>query len=344
MQHTVREKALTLFDAVGFTTPAAPGHAAFVEAWLAAGFQGEMAYLEKRAELRSGPLSRPELLADARSVIVVAQSYDFGGKGTIARYARGEDYHSVLWEKLNVLGAWLASEFPGTQSRGFTDSGPIRERELATRAGLGWQGKHTNLISLSLGNWFFLGALLTTLEIPPDAPFESHHCGTCTRCLTACPTGALVAPMALDARRCISYLTIELKGSIPVELRPLMGDHIFGCDDCLAVCPWNDKAQQGRETRLAARDADAANPDLLALLALLETEEAFKAKFKGTPILRPGRAGLRRNVCVALGNVGGPEALAPLQHVAQTDPSEIVREHALWALATGVEGARRLPG
>lgn len=336
LQQTVREFALTLFDAVGFTTPAAPGHAAFVDAWLAAGFHGEMGYLEKRHALRSGPLNRPELLAEAKTVIVVAQSYAHPpagrgvGGGTIARYARGEDYHHVLWEKLNTLSAWLAQEFPGTQSRGFTDSGPIRERELATRAGLGWQGKHTNLISLSLGNWFFLGALLTTLEIPPDAPFSEHHCGRCTRCLTACPTGALVAPMTLDARRCISYLTIELKGSIPVELRSLMGDHIFGCDDCLAACPWNDKAQQGREMRLGAGEGYV---DLLTLLALLETEAAFKEKFKGTPILRTGRAGLRRNVCVALGNVGGPDALAPLQHVAETDPSELVREHALWALA-----------
>ena len=256
LKQTVREYALTLFDEVGFTSPAAPGHTAFVDAWLEAGYHGEMSYLKTRKRLRGGPLNSQKLLGKARSVIVVAQSYDFreayplapagrgsAGQGLIARYARGEDYHRVMWEKLNTLRDWLADEFPGTQSRGYTDSGPIRERELAARAGLGWQGKHTNLISLKLGNFFFLGALLTSLKLEPDLPFDSHHCGTCTRCLSVCPTGAIVAPMALDARRCISYLTIELHGSIPEELRPLLGDHIFGCDDCLAACPWNDKAQ-----------------------------------------------------------------------------------------------------
>ena len=336
----IRPYALTLFDAVRFTTPAAPGHAAFVAAWLKAGMHGEMAYLEKRSDLRSGTLSRPELLADARSVIVVAVSYDFPllarsqniATGVVARYARGEDYHAVLWEKLNTLSQWLESAFPGTQSRGFTDSGPIRERELAARAGLGWQGKHTNLISLELGNFFFLGALLTTLEISPDEPFPDNHCGTCTRCLAACPTGALVAPMVLDARRCISYLTIELKGAIPEELRPLMGNRIFGCDDCLAACPWNENAQKAREMRLAVREADSAFPSLLAWLEITDSDEKFKAKFAGTPLLRTGRAGLRRNICVALGNSRDITALPALEKVRADDPSEIVREHALWAI------------
>ncbi|WP_395142971.1 tRNA epoxyqueuosine(34) reductase QueG [Armatimonas sp.] len=342
LKQTVREYALTLFDEVGFTSPAAPGHTAFVDAWLEAGYHGEMSYLKTRKRLRGGPLNSQKLLGKARSVIVVAQSYDFreayplapagrgsAGQGLIARYARGEDYHRVMWEKLNTLRDWLADEFPGTQSRGYTDSGPIRERELAARAGLGWQGKHTNLISLKLGNFFFLGALLTSLKLEPDLPFDSHHCGTCTRCLSVCPTGAIVAPMALDARRCISYLTIELHGSIPEELRPLLGDHIFGCDDCLAACPWNDKAQAANELRLFGGDGQV---DLLELLELLATEEAFEQRFAGSPILRPGRTGLRRNVCVALGNVGGPEAIAPLERVAQTDPSELVREHARWAI------------
>ena len=346
IRETVREYALTLFDEVGFTSPAAPGHTAFVDAWLEAGYHGEMSYLKTRKRLRGGPLNSQKLLGKARSVIVVAQSYDFrasdfppspnpslpitGGRGVIARYARGADYHQVMWDKLNTLRDWLADEFPGTVSRGYTDSGPIRERELAARAGLGWQGKHTNLISLKLGNFFFLGALLTSLKLEPDPPFESHHCGTCTRCIAVCPTGAIVAPMTLDARRCISYLTIELHGSIPEELRPLMGDHIFGCDDCLAACPWNDKAQMASEAKL---DGGEGRVDLVELLALLATEEAFESRFVGSPLLRTGRTGLRRNVCVALGNVGGQEATVPLEHVAQTDPSEMVREHALWALS-----------
>jgi epoxyqueuosine reductase len=251
--------------------------------------------------------------------------------GIVARYARGEDYHNVLWEKLNTLGKWIEAEWMGEKTRGFTDSGPIRERELAARAGLGWQGRHTNLISLDLGNWFFLGALLTTLELESDEPVEGH-CGTCTRCLGACPTGALIAPMTLDARRCISYLTIELKGFIPRELRPLMGNRIFGCDDCLAACPWNEKAQAAQEIRLRARAEDAAYPGLLDWLSMLADDAVFKAKFAGTPLLRTGREGLRRNVCVALGNVGGEESLEGLIDVLAHDPSPVVRGHAAWAL------------
>ncbi|MBC8102951.1 MAG: tRNA epoxyqueuosine(34) reductase QueG [Cytophagales bacterium] len=260
-------------------------------------------------------------------------------QGVVARYARGDDYHAVLREKLNALGAWIERRWPGERTRGFTDSGPLRERELAARAGIGWQGRHTNLISLDLGNWFFLGALLTTLELAPDPSVEGH-CGTCTRCLSACPTGALVAPHTLDARRCISYLTIELKGFIPRELRPLMGNRIFGCDDCLAACPWNERAQAGRETRLAARAGDAAFPELLEWLALLGSETVFQVKFAGTPLLRPGREGLRRNVCVALGNVGGAESLPGLEDALRSDPSPVVRGHAAWAMGEVAGRAR----
>jgi epoxyqueuosine reductase len=199
--------------------------------------------------------------------------------------------------------------------------------------GLGWQGKHTNLISLDLGNWFFLGALLTSLPLAPDPPMSSAgHCGTCTRCLAACPTGALIAPLTLDARRCVSYLTIEHRGSIPRELRPLMGARIFGCDDCLEACPWNERARAGHEARLAARDDQAAFPDLLRLLHLLADEDAFKREFQGTPLLRPKRAGLRRNVCVALGNVGDVCAVPHLADVLSGDPAPLVRGHAAWAL------------
>jgi epoxyqueuosine reductase len=308
---------------------------------------GKMAYLERRHELRSAPLRDERLLADARSVIMVALSYNFSplqdaGRekpyGVVARYARGEDYHNVLWEKLNTLGKWIEATWPGEKTRGFTDSGPLRERELAARAGLGWQGRHTNLISLDLGNWFFLGALLTTMELEADEAVEAH-CGTCTRCLGSCPTGALVAPLTLDARRCISYLTIELKGFIPRELRALMGNRIFGCDDCLAACPWNEKAQAAQEMRLAARADDAAFPDLGEWLALLADDAVFKAKFAGTPLLRTGREGLRRNVCVALGNVGGSESIDGLRDVLKHDPSPVVRGHAAWALG---EIAQRL--
>ncbi|MGC4043811.1 MAG: tRNA epoxyqueuosine(34) reductase QueG [Armatimonas sp.] len=330
-EEKIRAFALTLFDDVRFTSVEPPGHPEYVRAWLAAGMHGELGYLDgPRAELRAGRQDDARLVDNAQTTIVVALSYSNPAEkdGPIARYARRPDYHNVFWEKLNTLKDWLAAEFPGTHSRGFCDSGPLRERELAARAGLGWQGKHTNLISLDLGNWFFLGALITTLPLTPDAPFTENHCGNCTRCLAVCPTGALIAPLALDARRCISYLTIEQKGAIPLELRPLMGDHVFGCDDCLAVCPHNAHARIGHEAKLAAQEF----PDLLGLLEATKDDTTFKALFAGTPMLRPKREGFRRNVCVALGNTGGPEAIPALQEVLATDPSELVREHAAWAL------------
>lgn len=328
---TVREYALSLFDDVRFTSVEPPAHGEFVQSWLDAGLNGELGWLAgDRAELRAGRQDDPRLLDGARTTIVVALSYadPAAHDGPIARYARRPDYHPVFWEKLNLLSAFLAENFPGTRSRGFCDSGPLRERELAARAGLGWQGKHTNLISLTLGNWFFLGALLTTLELPPDLPFPGNHCGTCTSCLAACPTGALVAPGVLDARRCVSYLTIELKGPIPLELRPLMSARVYGCDDCLAACPHNTHPRTGRESKLAARDF----PDLRGLLALTETDDVFKTAFAGTPMLRTKRVGMRRNICVALGNVGDASDLPALQTVLETDPSELVREHAAWAI------------
>ncbi len=342
------------FDAARITGAEPPGHGEQAAAWLAAGMHGEMGYLERHAALREGPASADGLLPGARSLIVVALSYHFPeegavdgaarSRGVVARYARGTDYHPLMWEKLRALAVWLKQEYgPDVGARGFADSGPIRERELAARAGLGWQGKHTNLISLELGNWFFLGALLTTLALTPDPPV-APHCGTCTRCLAACPTGAIVAPHTLDARRCISYLTIEHRGPIPRELRPLLGSRIFGCDDCLAACPWNERAQSAREMRLAARPGRAA-PDLLAWLALLADAAAFKQQFAGSPLLRPKREGLRRNVCVALGNVGGAESAPALEEALATDPSPLVRGHAAWALGqiarrTGSAGAR----
>lgn len=341
---TVKRYALNAgFDAARVTTPDAPAHTAHVSAWLDAGMNAEMGWLETRADLRGGRADDERLLPEARSVVVLAASYapaqgvdglpTDGARGTVARYARAsEDYHTVIREMLNTLAARIEGDFPGAKCRGFVDSGPLRERELAARAGIGWQGKHTNLISLDLGNFFFLAALLTTLELSPDDDPAANHCGTCTRCLAACPTGALIAPMTLDARRCVSYLTIEHRGAIALSLREGIGDKVFGCDDCLAACPWNDRARAGQNARLAAQGG-AGRPDLLALLADTATEERFRARFRGTPLLRPKREGMRRNACIALGNVGGADALAPLQCVVETDPSDIVREAAAWATA-----------
>ena len=336
----LRSEAISLgFDALRFTSPARPDHGSHVRAWLDAGMHGDMDWLERRNSLRSGRLDDPRLLENARTVLVGAVAYQHpdpivasGRRGVVAKYARGDDYHRVLWDRLDSLADLVANRYPGSVSRGFTDSGPIRERELARRAGIGWQGRHTNLISLDLGNFTFLCALLTTAEIPIDEPFGQSHCGTCVRCMEACPTAAIVAPLVLDARRCISYLTIEHHGSIPLELRPAMGNRIFGCDDCLDACPWNEHATRSREVRFAARDPERAFPDLVELLRSLASEAWFRERFRGTPILRTGRARLRRNVCIALGNVGDGEAVGPLRQALDSDPDPDVREHALWAL------------
>ncbi len=248
--------------------------------------------------------------------------------GLIARYACYADYHEVLGERLEQL-AQYATELggPGTRSLWYVDTGPLLERDFAQRSGLGFIGKHTNLVSRQLGNWIFLAEVITTLELEPHAP-EKNHCGSCTRCISACPTAAITAPFQLDARRCISYLTTELRGSIPVELRPAIGNRIFGCDDCLAVCPWNRFAREGRLMKEHAR-ADLAQPDLLELLTL--DEATFRQRFAGTPILRARRRGLLRNVCVALGNTGDEEALPALIKAA-SDPEPLIAEHAVWAI------------
>lgn len=335
MKAAIRQRALELgFDECRFATAVAPQSAELFQRWLRAGHHGAMAYLERNAEKRLDP---QRVLPDARSVICLAASYATDdpkselrtpNSGFIARYARFRDYHDVLGERLAALAAFV-NQFggPDTRSRWYVDTGPVLEREFAQRAGLGFIGKHTNLISRRFGNWILLAEILTTLELEPDAP-EQNHCGRCVRCIAACPTGAILAPFQLDARRCISYLTIELKGPIPVELRPAIGNRIFGCDDCLAVCPWNRFAREGRLMHAHARPELAAP----ALLALLELDEAgFKARFADTPLARVKRRGLRRNVCVALGNVGDAAALPALQRVAaESDP--LVAEHARWAI------------
>ncbi len=274
------------------------------------------------------PPSRHPSLSPSRPPSVPPSSRPSPG-GIIARYARYPDYHDLLAEPLRRLTACLDElGGPGTRSLWYVDTGPILERDLAQRAGLGFVGKHTNLISRSLGNWFFLAEILTTLELDPDPP-EKNRCGTCTRCLAACPTQAITAPFQLDARRCLSYHTIELKGPIPIEFRRALGTRIYGCDDCLAACPWNRFARAASLLRPHARP-DLATPDLLELLAL--DGPAFKQRFADTPILRTKRRGLLRNVCVALGNTRDPGALPALEQAAR-DSEPLIAEHAAWAIA-----------
>jgi epoxyqueuosine reductase len=335
LKELISQRARELgFDDCRFTTAAPPDHSADFQRWLAEHQHGEMAWLERNAAKRIDP---EKILAQAKSVITLAVSYVQGPRsevesqetsGVIARYAQFADYHDVIGERLKSLTAFV-NELGGADARSlwYVDTGPLLERDLAQRAGLGFVGKHTNLISRSLGNWIFLSEILTTLELEPDAP-EHNHCGKCTRCIDACPTQAITAPFNVDARRCISYLTIELKGAIPVELRPLIGQRIYGCDDCLAACPWNRFAREGSMMKPHSRD-DVGATSLVDLLAL--DDVAFKKKFAGTPILRTKRRGLLRNVCVALGNTGDARALPALEK-AMTDHEPLIREHAAWAL------------
>ena len=354
------------FSSLGVTAAPEPSaHISFYRSWLAAGHHGEMGYLARGdavARREDLTLTMPEL----RSVVVVTQEYfqeDAPGvpgdpaRGVVARYARGEDYHDVLKGRLQDLLGWLRAE---ARSRGvardvrgfaYVDTGPILERDLAQEAGLGWFGKNTMLIHPRRGSWFFLGLLLVDLELPPSRPFAADHCGTCRACLDACPTGALLgrdesgAPV-MDARRCISYLTIELKGPIPRELRPLMGNRIFGCDICQEVCPWNRKFAEpaGEPAYTGSRDTDG--PELMELMGL--TDEEFSRRFSGSPVKRAKRRGLLRNVAVALGNWGSRDAV-PVLAAALDDPEPLVRGHAAWALgrvgsAEGLQSLRaRLP-
>lgn len=340
MKAAVQARAAELgFDLCRVTSAAPPESADRFLRWMAAGHHGDMTWMERQAARRT---DLQQVLSGARSVICLAASYpatppaDAGGpaasaespRGVVARYARAGDYHDVLAGPLEALTQFVNQlGGPQTRSRWYVDTGPVLERDLAQRAGLGFIGRHTNLISRRLGNWFVLAEILTTLELEPDPP-ERNHCGTCTRCLAACPTGAIRAPFELDARRCISYLTIELKGPIPVELRPAVGTRIFGCDDCLEVCPWNRFARAGRLMAAHARP-DLALPALLELLAL--DEAGFRARFAGTPLLRTRRRGLLRNVCVALGNAGDRRALPALLRAA-SDPEPLIAEHAGWAV------------
>ena len=317
------------FDSCRIAACNAPAHAYQFREWLRDGTHGEMIYMARGEEKRCEP---EKILPDARSIIVLALNY-FQGKtphrrvatGTIARYAWGDDYHDVITAKLKRIAEFLCSY--GGQQKCYVDTGPVLERDHAALAGIGWHGKSTMLIDERLGTWFFLAEILTTLQLPPD-PSVPDRCGTCDRCITACPTGAITAPHRLDARRCISYLTIELKTAIPVELRALMGDRIFGCDDCLDACPWNRFAQQSRESAFYARGS-TVGMSLREYLALTDAE--FRTLFRKSPIKRIKRRGFLRNVCVALGNVGDPGDLPALERAA-ADPDPLIAEHAAWAI------------
>jgi epoxyqueuosine reductase len=291
-----------------------------------------MNYMKRGEEKRRDP---QKVLAGARSIVVLALNYLQGSAaqrstataktGRIARYAWGDDYHDVIEKKLEKIDKFLR-EFGG-QQKCYVDTGPVLERDHAAQAGIGWHGKSTMLINQQLGTWFFLAEVLTTLELPPDEAVPDR-CGTCERCIKACPTGAITAPHRLDARRCISYLTIELKSSIPLELRPLIGDRIFGCDDCLDACPWNRFAQVSREAAFSAGPSTAGVP-LRDYLNLSDNE--FRVFFKDSPIKRIKRRGFLRNVCVALGNVGDPSDFAALERAAG-DREPLIAEHAKWAI------------
>ncbi len=320
------------FAKVGICRPdAVPGMAARLDAWLAAGHQGQMGWMADRAEWRGNPSA---LWPEARSVIMLAEAYtpqvdpmtglSQRDRGVVSCYAQGRDYHDLVKRRLKRLGRWLVDQ-TGAEIKVFVDTAPVMEKPLAQAAGLGWQGKHTNLLGRDLGNWVFLGAIFTTLELPVDPP-EGDHCGSCRACLDICPTKAFPAPYQLDARRCISYLTIEHKGPVDDTLRPLMGNRIYGCDDCLAVCPWNKFAISASEFGYQPR---VGLPEL-AELALLD-DAGFRARFAGSPIKRIGRDRFVRNVLYAIGNSATP-SLTPVAQTLCQDPDAAVADAASWAV------------
>ena len=335
-----REARAQGFDAVGVAPAAAPpGAARGLARFLGAGWQGTMGWMAEKADRRADPAI---LWPDARSVLMLGMNYGprddprdvlaRKSAGAISVYARNRDYHDVIKGRLKLIAGRLLARAAQMGVAGdakvFVDTAPVMEKPLAAQAGLGWQGKHTNLVSRDLGSWLFLGAIFTTLDLPPDAPGQDR-CGSCRACLDACPTNAFPAPYRLDARRCISYLTIEHPGPIPREFRAAMGNRIYGCDDCLAACPWNKFAQAAREAKLVAR-ADLAAPDL-AMLARLD-DAGFRALFAGGPVKRVGHARFLRNVMIACGN-SGDRALLGAVRARLADPAPQVRGAAIWAYA-----------
>ncbi len=323
------------FDAIGFARAKAHPDRRRLLAWLAEGRHGTMDWMARNPARRSDPGA---ILREARTVISVALGYYRGDwpnagdpaplSGRIARYAWGRDYHKRVRKRLLSLTRAIRAMEPTARIAPYIDTGPVLDRAWAVEAGIGWIGKNTNVILKRAGSWYFLGELLTDLELPADLPSKSY-CGSCSRCITACPTGAIVGPYQLDARRCISYLTIEHRGGIPLELRPAIGTRIFGCDDCQEVCPWNRFATHTSNPEFAARP-EQQTPELLPLLAL--DEAAFSARFQGTTLRRAGRDRFVRNVAVALGNLGDPRAVAALRRALLGDADRSVRGHAAWAL------------
>jgi len=321
------------FDLVGITALGPAETSPEFETWLREGRAGTMAYLGRGAEKRRD--TRLPLPGTTHAIVV---ALDYGGRepsGPVARYARGDDYHDVMNAMLRELHRRVSSD-AGREVLGkpYVDTGPLLERDLARRAGLGWFGKNTNLIHPERGSFFFLGALVLDLELATDEPFEADRCGTCTRCIEACPTQAITAPRELDARRCISYLTIELREEIPVELREGIGDRIYGCDVCQDVCPWNerfsrelpDDSPYAPREMLAGKDARTLARELLGM-----TQPEFSAAFKGSPMKRAKLRGLKRNAAVVLGNVGTANDVGLLERVRDEEPDEMVREHVIWA-------------
>jgi epoxyqueuosine reductase len=342
IREAIRERALHLgFDTVGFAEASLGSQArADLREFLARGYHGDMGWLAAKAERRGDPRA---LWPEARTVVVLGVNYAPASDplaepadpetGVVSVYARGRDYHDTLKRRLKELARWIDAGWPGALKL-FVDTAPVMEKPLAQKAGLGWQGKHTNLVSRDFGSWLFLGEIYLALELSPD-PAERDHCGACRRCLDICPTAAFPAPYRLDARRCISYLTIEHKGMIPVELRPAIGNRIFGCDDCLAICPWNKFARVSREPDFRSREG--LDAPALAQLSRLD-DASFRARFSGSPVKRIGRDRFLRNVLTAIGNA--PPGEGPLLAAARAvldDASGLVRASAVWAF-------RRLAG
>jgi epoxyqueuosine reductase len=330
------------FSALAVTSPhAIPQAASRLAAFVAQGHHGSMEWLAETAERRGSP---PGLWPQVRSVIMLAMNYGpeedplglmaHKDRAAISVYARNRDYHDVIKGRLKEMAQRFSAR-TGADVKVFVDTAPVMEKPLAEAAGLGWQGKHTNLVSREFGSWLFLGSIFTTAELAPDAP-ERDHCGSCRACLDICPTNAFPAPYQLDARRCISYLTIENKGPIPHQFRKAIGNRIYGCDDCLAVCPWNKFAQEASEAKLVAREEFRA-PKIADFLSL--DDDAFRARFSGSPIKRIGRDRFLRNVLIAAGNSGDISLVGPSVQLAR-DPSPLVRGAAIWALSQLMDGAR----
>jgi epoxyqueuosine reductase len=348
----IRSRAREMgFDAVGIAPVTASAHGEAYERWLGLGMHGEMGYLS-REDAVAKRREPAVLVPGVKSAVVVALHYDprDAGDGVpdpsraiVARYARNDDYHELMKERLIALQEWIGQELLPVNGRAYVDTGAVLERELAQRAGLGWQGRNTMLIHPRRGSYFFIGEVLLDVELEYDRPITKDHCGTCHRCVSACPTGALLgrdadgAPV-MDARRCISYLTIELRGPIPRELRPLMGNRVYGCDICNEVCPWNRFSPPTHEPAFRTREG-LDGPELIEWMTM--TQEEFSRRFKNSAIKRTKRRGLLRNVAVALGNWGSPEAV-PALAIALNDEEPLVRGHAAWALGRiGTEAARQ---